>query len=89
MVKRVAAADDFWDRPLAQLLTKLEATPFGLTDSEAKRRLRVHGPNSLARESRFGDLFKFLRLFANPLVIILLAASTAVQNKLKKVFWTG
>jgi Mg2+-importing ATPase len=61
--------------PRAELLGLLEATPAGLTSAEADRRLRVHGPNSLARESRFAPLIGFLRFFANPLVVILLAAS--------------
>ena len=42
---------------------------------EAKQRLRLYGPNSMAQESRFAGLLAFLRFFANPLVIILLVAS--------------
>jgi hypothetical protein len=64
LILRITPEVDFWDKPLVQLLTKLNATPTGLTDSEAKRRLREYGPNSMARESRFADLFKFMRLFA-------------------------
>ncbi|MEN6536245.1 MAG: magnesium-translocating P-type ATPase [Bryobacteraceae bacterium] len=66
----------FWDRPRRDLLQLLEATPDGLTSDDAKRRLRLYGPNSLAGESRFAALIGFLRLFANPLVLILLVAST-------------
>ncbi len=65
----------FWDKPLQDLLRLLQATPAGLTTDEAKRRLRLYGPNSLEQESRFAGLFTFLRLFANPLVVILLVAS--------------
>ncbi|MBZ5723486.1 MAG: magnesium-translocating P-type ATPase [Acidobacteriia bacterium] len=65
----------FWDLPQQDLLGLLEATPAGLTSAEAKRRLRLHGPNSLVGESRFAALIAFLRFFANPLVLILLAAS--------------
>jgi Mg2+-importing ATPase len=68
--------DRFWDMPQRDLLTLLQATPAGLTSEEAKQRLRLHGPNSLVRESRFAPLIDFLRFFANPLVLILLAAST-------------
>lgn len=67
--------DRFWDMPLRDLLELLEATPAGLTSAEAKQRLRVHGPNSLVEERRFAALIGFLRFFANPLVLILLAAS--------------
>ncbi len=65
----------FWDMSLQDLLQLLQATPAGLTTSEAKRRLRFYGPNSLVQESRFAGLLTFLRFFANPLVIILLIAS--------------
>lgn len=64
----------FWDVPLAALLTQLGASPAGLTPEEALARLRRHGPNSLARENRFGAVNEFFRLLANPLVLILLAA---------------
>jgi len=67
--------DRFWDMPQRDLLILLEATPAGLTSDEAKQRLRLHGPNSLVAESRFAPLIGFLRFFANPLVLILLAAS--------------
>jgi Mg2+-importing ATPase len=66
----------FWDRPQEELLGVLRATAAGLTSDEAKRRLRLHGPNSLVQERRFAALLGFLRFFANPLVIILLVAST-------------
>ncbi|MGD0013504.1 MAG: magnesium-translocating P-type ATPase, partial [Bryobacteraceae bacterium] len=75
MAARATPLDTPWDTPLRDLLGLLQATPAGLTSDEAKRRLRLHGPNSLVRESRFAALVSFLRLFANPLVIILLAAS--------------
>jgi Mg2+-importing ATPase len=68
--------EGFWDRPGQDLLRLLQATPAGLTTDEAKRRLRLYGPNSMARESRFAPVLSFLRFFANPLVIILLVAST-------------
>jgi len=77
MPTRATLAKDFWDRPLRDLFQTLEATPAGLTSDEANRRLRLYGPNSFVKESRFATLFSFLRLVANPLVIILLIASGA------------
>jgi len=65
----------FWDKPLRDLLELLQATPAGLTSDEATRRVRLYGPNSFVRESRFAGLMGFLRFLANPLVIILLVAS--------------
>jgi len=71
--------DRFWDLSQRDLLHLLEATPAwtpaGLTSAEAKQRLHLHGPNSLAGGSRFAPLIAFLRFFANPLVLILLVAS--------------
>ncbi len=67
--------DRFWDMPLRGLLDQLQATPAGLTSTEAEQRLGLHGPNSLVGEPRFAALINFLRFFANPLVLILLAAS--------------
>src|SRR5579872_1245203 len=76
MAKREQSLDRFWDSPLRDLLEVLQASPAGLTSEEAKQRLRLHGPNSLVGESRFAPLIGFLRFFANPLVVILLAASS-------------
>jgi P-type Mg2+ transporter len=75
MSKPDKTLDRFWDLPLRDLLDLLEATPAGLSSAEAKQRLRLHGPNSLVKESRSAALVDFLRFFANPLVLILLAAS--------------
>ncbi len=75
MEKRETPLAGFWDRPRRDLLQLLQATPAGLTSEEAKRRLRLYGPNSLVQESRLAALAGFLRFFANPLVIILLVAS--------------
>jgi Mg2+-importing ATPase len=65
----------FWNKPQAELLELLQATPAGLTSDEALRRLSLHGPNSMVRESRFAALISLLRFLINPLVIILLVAS--------------
>jgi magnesium-transporting ATPase (P-type) len=73
--KRGTPLEGFWDTPRQGLLQLLQATPAGLTTDEAKRRLRLYGPNSMVRESRFAALFSFFRLLVNPLVIILLVAS--------------
>src|ERR1039458_7061105 len=75
MGRQTMRFEDFGDRPLQELFQQLQATPAGLTTEEAKRRLRLYGPNSLVRESRFAALFSFFSFFANPLVIILIVAS--------------
>lgn len=70
-----AAKPAFWDVPLQQLLHDLQSSAQGLSSAEAQARLRQYGPNSLVHESRYALLGEFLRLFANPLVDILLIAS--------------
>lgn len=75
MEKRETSLQGFWNRPLQSLLQQLQATPAGLTTDEAKRQLRFYGPNSMVPESRFAGVLAFLRLSANPLVVILLGAS--------------
>jgi Mg2+-importing ATPase len=73
--KRAKPLDDFWNLSLQKLFQQLQATPAGLSADEASRRLRLYGPNSVAPESRFVLLVSFFRFFANPLVIILVAAA--------------
>ena len=73
--KPTTSVKNFWDKPRAELLELLQATPAGLTSDEARRRLSLYGPNSMAKESRFAVLFSLLRFLINPLVIILLVAS--------------
>ena len=73
--KQATPLSGFWDKPRPELLELLEATPAGLTSDEAQRRLRLYGPNSMVKESRFAVLISLLRFLINPLVIILLVAS--------------
>ncbi len=47
----------------------------GLTTAEAARRLAEHGPNEPAPTQRLSSIVEIARLFANPLVLILLVAS--------------
>lgn len=48
----------------------------GLTAAEAARRLEASGPNEPVRRQRMSALADLARLFANPLVVILLVAAT-------------
>ncbi|HSB11164.1 MAG TPA: magnesium-translocating P-type ATPase [Blastocatellia bacterium] len=51
--------------------------PTGLSTAEATRLLSKHGTNELIAAQRTGSVIQIVRLFANPLVIILLIASLA------------
>jgi Mg2+-importing ATPase len=57
------------------LLEKLWSSEQGLTSEEAARRLGEAGPNEPTPARRTGSAVQLLRLFANPLVLILLIAS--------------
>jgi Mg2+-importing ATPase len=76
MARGAIAIEGFWDRPLQELFQLLQASPAGLTTDDALQRLRLFGANSLVQESRFAALLSFLGYFANPLVIILVIASS-------------
>ena len=65
----------FWKQPLAALLAELATTDNGLTSKEAALRLQRYGGNDAAAPKRASAWLRFIRLLANPLVIILLVAS--------------
>lgn len=75
MAEQNQSEDGLGEKPLAELLQTLKATPQGLTSVGAKRRFREHGPNSLVRGSRVATLRSLPRLFVDPLIGILLVAS--------------
>lgn len=64
----------FSQSPEAVIRT-LEASPLGLTDVEAKRRLKKYGPNTLP-ESDGESLFTlFIKEFQSPLIYVLIVAA--------------
>ena len=64
-----------WNLPLGELLHNIVATPDGLSDQEAKRRLAVYGPNNAMVRRRRRLWRQILDRLANPLILILLFAS--------------
>jgi len=56
-------------------LEQSKAASCGLSSAEARRLLSAHGPNELTSARRAANVIQILRLFANPLIIILLIAS--------------
>ncbi len=76
MMNSLPKADTvFWQQPLPDLLKRLNASPAGLTSSEAAGRLTQFGPNILRPAKKRALVLQFLARFKNPLVIILLVAS--------------
>ncbi len=66
----------FWQQSISELLKLLNSTAAGLSGSEAADRLKQIGPNMLRPPQKRALALQFLAKFKNPLVIILLAAST-------------
>lgn len=70
------AANDFWRRPVSDTVKDLDTSLLGLSSAEAARRLEIFGSNGLARARRHRLLPDLARRLSNPLVAILLVAST-------------
>lgn len=66
----------FWQQNVTALLEYHKTTPTGLDSSEAKIRLKRYGPNTFHPQKKYAALLQLLSKFNNPLIIILLAAST-------------
>lgn len=63
----------FWHIPVKDLLKQLQVSPEeGLSDQEAKRRLKQYGPSALKVKKQMGSLKLLLSQFKNPLILILL-----------------
>ncbi len=66
----------FWQLPIAELQRRLDAGAQGLSSAEAASRRARYGSNTLEAARRLSLPRKFIGRFANPLVLILLAAAT-------------
>src|ERR1700687_3949633 len=58
----------------------MSITEQGLSSVEAARRLATYGPNEPAPVRRLSPVVQLFRLFANPLVVILLVASAIAAS---------
>ncbi|MDD5252061.1 MAG: magnesium-translocating P-type ATPase [Patescibacteria group bacterium] len=63
---------DFVKAGADALFRKLVSSPAGLSEAEAKRRLKQFGPNEPARKRRRGPIVQLLSKFTNPLVLVLI-----------------
>lgn len=72
-----AKAEEFWHRDLAANLSALQATDQGLTSNEAAARRARYGSNGVTDAGQRPIWLDLVRRLANPLVLILLAASAA------------
>lgn len=66
---------DYWNLPAEKLYEELGSHPEGLTHSEAVRRLKQYGPNSLKPPGREKGIFLFFSQFNSPLIWLLIGAA--------------
>ena len=69
-------APQFWQRVPDAVMAELECGTSGLAASDASRRLESYGPNQLRAHSQRALALQFLSRFANPLILLLLAAAS-------------
>jgi H+-transporting ATPase len=67
------ATDDLKSLPLAEVETRLESSPDGLTGAEAQKRLARYGPNEI-EEKKANAFLKFLTYFWGPIPWMIEAA---------------
>ncbi len=65
----------WWLSPLPALFDEVGSKGAGLTQAEARRRLKRYGLNTVRERAERPAWIAFLRRFRNPLVLILIAAS--------------
>jgi Mg2+-importing ATPase len=65
------ASGAYWSRDLTDLMAALGSRDEGLSEPEARRRLRSHGPNAVGESAEPGAARLLLRQFRSPLVLIL------------------
>jgi H+-transporting ATPase len=68
-----ATKDDLKSLPMAELQTKLESSPEGLSQTEAQKRLAQYGPNEI-EEKKTNPFLKFLTYFWGPIPWMIEAA---------------
>lgn len=68
-----ATKDDLKSLPMAELQTKLESSPDGLSQAEAQKRLTQYGPNEI-EEKKTNLFLKFLTYFWGPIPWMIEAA---------------
>jgi len=82
-VQPTLSAEDILSLPANELLARLNTSTAGLSSQEANKRLKIYGPNELAKKKKRAAIFTFLARFKSPLVIILMVAgaiSAALQS---------
>jgi Mg2+-importing ATPase len=67
--------DAFWSLTPQELLAKLGSSASGLSQDEAKARLKTYGPNSLKPQKRLSTFALLLSQYKSPIILILIFAA--------------
>lgn len=65
----------FWSVSIEDLLRQLRTTENGLTESEANRRLKIYGSNTLQAKKKSSELSLLLAQFKSPIIMLLIFAA--------------
>ena len=65
----------FWNLSSSEVIEKLQTSPVGLSEAEAKHRLETWGPNLLKPGKRSDTLYILISQFKSPITLILLFAA--------------
>lgn len=71
----IAKEDKFWAIPINELKQILRSDLKGLSSTDAKKRLRIDGPNSLSAIKEQSPIRLFLNQFKSPITLILIFAA--------------
>src|SRR6266568_842990 len=83
------SASAFWSKSEEDVISQLRTNrDKGLTDEEARLRLKQYGLNQFAQKNKYQFLIDLLKSFLNPLVLLLLFASvlSAVVGDVRDFF---
>jgi Mg2+-importing ATPase len=75
MTKKTPKPLHAWAKPSDELLKDLKTSEKGLSESESKERLKEYGLNEIAKKDKKPAFLILFEQFANPLVLVLIAAS--------------
>jgi Mg2+-importing ATPase len=75
ITKKQDHSNAFWSQATTQYFKQLSSSPEGLTQKQAKKRLKHFGPNRISSKNASGNISLFLAQFKNSIILILLFAT--------------
>ena len=73
--KSVSLQEDFYSLATEDLLKKFDSLVNGLTDKQAEEKLKIYGPNEIAKEKKKSIFRKIFDALIEPMALILIVAS--------------